>query len=162
MADQIEKSKEQLEQIQLPNFAVESTQGEIKLSDISDWLIIYFYPKDSTPGCTTQANEFSGLKDEFAKLGVQIFGVSRDSIKSHERFTEKQDINFTLLSDPDEKLCQHFDVIKEKNMYGKKVMGIERSTFIFHHGELKASLRKVKAAGHAKKILEEIKQLQSA
>lgn len=162
MAGQIEKSKEKLEQIQLPNFAVESTQGEIKLSDISDWLIIYFYPKDSTPGCTTQANEFSGLKDEFAKLGVQVFGVSRDSIKSHERFTEKQDINFTLLSDPDEKLCQHFDVIKEKNMYGKKVMGIERSTFIFHHGELKASFRKVKAAGHAEKILEEIKQLQSA
>ena len=162
MAGQIEKNKEQLEQIQLPNFAVESTQGEIKLSDISDWLIIYFYPKDSTPGCTTQANEFSGLKDEFAKLGVQVFGVSRDSIKSHERFTEKQDINFTLLSDPDEKLCQHFDVIKEKNMYGKKVMGIERSTFIFHHGELKASFRKVKAAGHAEKILEEIKQLQSA
>lgn len=162
MAGQIEKNKEQLEQIQLPNFAVESTQGEIKLSDISDWLIIYFYPKDSTPGCTTQANEFSGLKDEFAKLGVQVFGVSRDSIKSHERFTEKQDINFTLLSDPDEKLCQHFDVIKEKNMYGKKVMGIERSTFIFHNGELKASFRKVKAAGHAEKILEEIKQLQSA
>lgn len=123
MAGQIEKNKEQLEQIQLPNFAVESTQGEIKLSDISDWLIIYFYPKDSTPGCTTQANEFSGLKDEFAKLGVQVFGVSRDSIKSHERFTEKQDINFTLLSDPDEKLCQHFDVIKEKNMYGKKSDG---------------------------------------
>ena len=162
MADQIEKSKEQLEQIQLPNFAVESTQGDIKLSDLQDWLIIYFYPKDSTPGCTTQANEFSGLKDEFAKLGVQIFGVSRDSIKSHERFTEKQDINFTLLSDPDEKLCQHFDVIKEKNMYGKKVMGIERSTFIFHNGELKAGFRKVKAAGHAEKILEEIKQLQSA
>lgn len=162
MAGQIEKNKEQLEQIQLPNFAVESTQGEIKLSDISDWLIIYFYPKDSTPGCTTQANEFSGLKDEFAKLGVQVFGVSRDSIKSHERFTEKQNINFTLLSDPDEKLCQHFDVIKEKNMYGKKVMGIERSTFIFHNGELKASFRKVKAAGHAEKILEEIKQLQSA
>ena len=162
MADQIEKSKEQLEQIQLPNFAVESTQGEIKLSDISDWLIIYFYPKDSTPGCTTQANEFSGLKDEFAKLGVQVFGVSRDSVKSHELFTEKQDINFTLLSDPDEKLCQHFDVIKEKNMYGKKVMGIERSTFIFHNDKLKASFRKVKAAGHAEKILEEIKQLQSA
>ena len=162
MAGQIEKNKEQLEQIQLPNFAVESTQGEIKLSDISDWLIIYFYPKDSTPGCTTQANEFSGLKDDFAKLGVQVFGVSRDSIKSHELFTEKQDINFTLLSDPDEKLCQHFDVIKEKNMYGKKVMGIERSTFIFHNGELKASFRKVKAAGHAEQILEEIKQLQSA
>lgn len=162
MADQIEKSKEQLEQIQLPSFAVESTQGEFKLSDLQDWLIIYFYPKDSTPGCTTQANEFSQFKNDFTKLGVQIFGVSRDSIKSHERFTEKQEINFTLLSDPDEKLCQHFDVIKEKNMYGKKIMGIERSTFIFHNSELKASFRKVKAAGHAEKILEEIKQLQSA
>lgn len=161
MAGQIEKNKEQLEQIQLPNFAVESTQGEIKLSDISDWLIIYFYPKDSTPGCTTQANEFSGLKDEFAKLGVQVFGVSRDSIKSHERFTEKQDINFTLLSDPDEKLCQHFDVIKEKNMYGKMVMGIERSTFIFHNKKLVKSYRKVKAAGHAEQVLEDIQALQA-
>ena len=85
MSDQ----KQPLEQIQLPNFAVETTQGEINLSDFNDWLIIYFYPKDSTPGCTTQANEFSGLKDDFAKLGVQIFGVSRDSIKSHERFSEK-------------------------------------------------------------------------
>lgn len=153
--------QKQIEQIQLPNFAVESIQGEINLSDINDWLIIYFYPKDSTPGCTTQANEFSQFKDEYAKLGVQIFGVSRDSIKSHERFSEKQEINFTLISDADEKLCQHFDVIKEKNMYGKKVMGIERSTFIFHNGELKASFRKVKAAGHAEMILEEIKQLQS-
>ena len=121
--------------------------------------MVYFYPKDSTPGCTTQANEFSHLNEEFKQLGVEIFGVSRDSIKSHERFIEKQEINFTLISDPEEKLCQYFDVIKMKNMYGKQVMGIERSSFIFHQGKLVASFRKVKAPGHAEFILNEIKKL---
>ncbi len=151
------------EQITLPDFNLDSTQGEINLSQFShDWLVLYFYPRDSTPGCTTQANDFSQLKADFAALGVQLIGVSRDSIKSHERFTEKQNINFNLISDSDEKLCQHFDVLKEKNMYGKQVIGIERSTFIFHQGKLVQSFRKVKAAGHAALILEEIKKLQTA
>ena len=143
------------------DFTLPASNGKnISLSDYKGKaVILYFYPKDSTPGCTTQANEFSGLKDEFAKLGVQIFGVSRDSIKSHERFTEKQEINFTLLSDPDEKLCQHFDVIKEKNMYGKKVMGIERSTFVIDaNGELLKEWRKVKVAGHVDDVLAFVQQ----
>lgn len=147
----------------LPDFPLESSQGEINLSLFAhDWLVIYFYPKDSTPGCTTQANEFSQFNAEFQQLNVQLIGVSRDSIKSHERFIEKQAINFTLISDSDEKLCRYFDVIKEKNMYGKQVMGIERSTFIFHNGELVKEYRKVKAAGHAEQVLEDLKALQSA
>lgn len=151
------------EQITLPDFNLDSTQGEINLSQFPhDWLVLYFYPRDSTPGCTTQANDFSELKADFAALGVQLIGVSRDSIKSHERFTEKQNINFNLISDSDEKLCQHFGVLKEKNMYGKQVIGIERSTFIFHQGTLVQSFRKVKAAGHAALILAEIKSLQTA
>lgn len=151
------------EQITLPDFNLDSTQGEINLSQFPhDWLALYFYPRDSTPGCTTQANDFSELKADFAALGVQLIGVSRDSIKSHERFTEKQNINFNLISDSDEKLCQHFGVLKEKNMYGKQVIGIERSTFIFHQGTLVQSFRKVKAAGHAALILAEIKSLQTA
>lgn len=151
------------EQITLPDFNLDSTQGEINLSQFPhDWLALYFYPRDSTPGCTTQANDFSELKADFAALGVQLIGVSRDSIKSHERFTEKQNINFNLISDSDEKLCQHFGVLKEKNMYGKQVIGIERSTFIFHQGTLVQSFRKVKAAGHAALILAEIKSLQMA
>lgn len=151
------------EQITLPDFNLDSTQGEINLSQFPhDWLVLYFYPRDSTPGCTTQANDFSELKADFAALGVQLIGVSRDSIKSHERFTEKQNINFNLISDSDEKLCQHFGVLKEKNMYGKQVIGIERSTFIFHQGTLVQSFRKVKAAGHAALILAEIKNLQTA
>ena len=151
------------EQITLPDFNLDSTQGEINLSQFPhDWLALYFYPRDTTPGCTTQANDFSELKADFAALGVQLIGVSRDSIKSHERFTEKQNINSNLISDSDEKLCQHFGVLKEKNMYGKQVIGIERSTFIFHQGTLVQSFRKVKAAGHAALILAEIKSLQTA
>ena len=150
------------ESIQLPDFDLDASTGTLNLQNLnSEWLVIYFYPKDSTPGCTTQANEFSHLQAEFTELNVQIFGVSRDSLKSHERFIEKQAINFSLISDADEKLCQHFDVIKEKNMYGKQVMGIERSSFIFHQGKLVASYRKVKAAGHAEFILDEIKRLKS-
>ncbi|OUY08168.1 peroxiredoxin [Acinetobacter populi] len=149
------------EDIRLPDFSVPSTQGDINLSQLKqNWLVLYFYPKDSTPGCTTQANEFTQFNDAFKALDIQVVGISRDSLKSHERFIEKQGINFTLISDADEKLCQHFDVIKEKNMYGKKVMGIERSTFIFHQGKLIKSFRKVKAAGHAEIVLAEIKNLQ--
>lgn len=150
------------ENIQLADFPLQSSQGEIQLTTLAQtWLVIYFYPKDSTPGCTTQANEFTNLNDDFAALNAQIIGVSRDTLKSHERFIEKQAINFTLISDADEKLCQHFDVIKMKNMYGKQVRGIERSSFIFYQGKLIASYRKVKAAGHAEFILNEIKRLKA-
>ena len=147
--------------ISLPNQTFPTTQGEINLADVSaEWLILYFYPKDSTPGCTTQAVGFSCLKDQFDALGATVIGVSRDSVKAHQNFTEKQALTIDLISDKDEILCQHFDVIKEKNMYGKKVMGIERSTFIFHNKKLVKSYRKVKAAGHAEQVMEDLKTLQ--
>ncbi|WP_173912618.1 peroxiredoxin [Acinetobacter sp. Marseille-Q1618] len=150
------------ENIQLPNQNFASTQGEINLNQITnDWLILYFYPKDNTPGCTTQAVGFSALKDQFDALNTTIIGVSRDSVKTHQNFTEKQSLTINLISNQDESLCKHFDVIKEKNMYGKKVMGIERSTFIFHKGQLVKEYRKVKAAGHAEIVLEDLKALQN-
>lgn len=147
----------------LLNQTFATTHGEINLSQVdSAWLIVYFYPKDSTPGCTTQAVSFSCLKDQFEALGATIFGVSRDSVKAHQNFTAKQELTIDLISDKEEVLCKHFDVIKEKNMYGKQVMGIERSTFIFHNGNLVKEYRKVKAAGHAEQVLEDLKALQSA
>lgn len=151
------------EQIQLPNQGFPATQGEINLTELTnEWLVLYFYPKDSTPGCTTQAIGFSCLKDQFDALNCKIVGVSRDSVKAHQNFTEKQALTIDLISDKEEVLCKHFDVIKEKNMYGKQVMGIERSTFIFHNKQLVKSYRKVKAAGHAEQVLEDLKALQGA
>ena len=148
--------------ITLPNQTFPTTQGEVNLAESNaEWLIVYFYPKDSTPGCTTQAVGFSCLKDQFDALNTTIYGVSRDSVKAHQNFTEKQALTIDLISDKEEVLCQHFDVIKEKNMYGKKVMGIERSTFIFHNGKLVKEYRKVKAAGHAEQVLEDLKALQA-
>ncbi len=151
------------EQITLPNQIFPSTQGEVNLAELtSEWLVLYFYPKDSTPGCTTQAIGFSCLKDQFDALNCQIIGVSRDSVKAHQNFTEKQALTIDLISDKEEVLCKNFDVIKEKNMYGKLVMGIERSTFIFHNQKLLKSYRKVKAAGHAEQVLADLKDLQAA
>ena len=148
-------------QLSLLNQVLPTTTGEINLTEVpTEWLIVYFYPKDSTPGCTTQAVGFSCLKDQFDALNTTIFGVFRDSVKAHQNFTEKQNLTINLISDKEEALCQHFDVIKEKNMYGKKVMGIERSTFIFHNGKLVKEYRKVKAAGHAEQVLEDLKALQ--
>lgn len=147
--------------IQLPNQIFPTTTGEVNLTEVpTEWLIVYFYPKDSTPGCTTQAVGFSCLKDQFDTLNTTIFGVSRDSVKAHQNFTAKQSLSIDLISDKEEVLCKHFDVIKEKNMYGKQVMGIERSTFIFHKGQLIKEYRKVKAAGHAEIVLEDLKALQ--
>ncbi|NHB64961.1 peroxiredoxin [Acinetobacter sp. GFQ9D192M] len=152
-----------MSEISLPEHTFSTTTGEINLAQLNaEWLIIYFYPKDSTPGCTTQAVGFSCLKDQFDALNTTILGVSRDSIKAHQNFTEKQNLTINLISDKEEVLCKHFDVIKEKNMYGKKVMGIERSTFIFHNGKLVKEYRKVKAAGHAEQVLEDLKALQTA
>ena len=149
--------------ITLPNQTFPTTSGEINLTEIpTEWLIVYFYPKDSTPGCTTQAIGFSCLKDQFDALNTTILGISRDSVKAHQNFTEKQNLSINLISDKEEVLCNLFEVIKEKNMYGKKVMGIERSTFIFHNGELVKEYRKVKAAGHAEQVLEDLKTLQAA
>jgi len=149
--------------IRLLNQSFPTTTGEINLTEIpTEWLIVYFYPKDSTPGCTTQAIGFSCLKDQFDALNTTILGISRDSVKAHQNFTEKQNLTINLISDKEEVLCNLFDVIKEKNMYGKKVMGIERSTFIFHNGKLVKEYRKVKAAGHAEQVLEDLKALKAA
>lgn len=149
--------------ISLLNQTFPTTTGEINLTEIpAEWLIVYFYPKDSTPGCTTQAIGFSCLKDQFDALDTTILGISRDSVKAHQNFTEKQNLTINLISDKEEILCKHFDVIKEKNMYGKQVMGIERSTFIFHNGKLVKEYRKVKAAGHAEQALEDLKAIQAA
>ena len=121
---------------------------------------LYFYPKDSTPGCTTEAQQFRDLYPEFVKAGCVILGVSRDSIRSHENFKLKQNLPFDLLSDSDEGLCNQFSVIKEKKLYGKPVRGIERSTFVIDsHGVLRKEWRGVKAPGHAQEVLDFIKTL---
>lgn len=132
-----------------------------KLSDYKGQkLVLYFYPKDNTPGCTTEGQDFRDNYAKFRRRKTIVLGVSRDSVASHDKFKDKQKFPFDLVSDPDEKLCKKFDVIKEKNMYGKKVMGIERSTFILDEkGVLRAEFRKVKVAGHVEAVLEELKKL---
>lgn len=121
--------------------------------------VVYFYPKDSTPGCTTEAQEFSALLPQFKQLGYNVIGISRDSQKSHHNFICKYELNVTLLSDSEETVCRQFDVLKEKNMYGKKVFGIERSTFILNQdGQITQEWRKVKAAGHAQIVLNILQQ----
>jgi peroxiredoxin Q/BCP len=121
-------------------------------------LIVYFYPKDSTPGCTTEAQDFRDRLADFAAQGYTVVGISRDSVKSHDNFVAKQELNFALLSDADETVCKLFDVIKEKNMYGKKAMGIERSTFVIDtNGQISHEWRKVKVAGHVDAVLAAIK-----
>ncbi|RYY80759.1 MAG: peroxiredoxin [Moraxellaceae bacterium] len=146
---------------QLPDLTVMTTQGDINLAVLKgQYTLLYFYPKDLTAGCTTQAQDFRDLLPEFEKLGVTIYGISRDSLKSHDKFTIKESIPFALISDPDEMVCRYFDVIKTKNMYGKQVQGIERSSFLFdQQGQLTQSWRKVRAAGHAAMLLDFIKQL---
>ena len=145
-----------------PIFKGECTgDKEISLSDLKGKnVVLYFYPKDSTPGCTTEGQDFRDLKSQFTRANTIIFGLSRESLKSHENFKKKEKFNFDLISDPDEKLCNLFDVIKEKNMYGKKYMGIERSTFLINKdGKLSAEWRKVKVNGHAIEVLEEVKKI---
>jgi len=123
-------------------------------------IIIYFYPKDSTPGCTTEGQNFRDLYVEFTDLETVIFGVSRDSIKSHQKFKEKQQFPFELISDPEEQLCKAFDVIKLKKLYGREYMGIERSTFLFNKkGQLVNEWRKLRVKGHVDLVLEAVKAL---
>ncbi|MEO0574190.1 MAG: peroxiredoxin [Pseudomonadota bacterium] len=126
-------------------------------------VVLYFYPKDATPGCTNESIDFTNLHSKFKRANTLIFGISRDSLTSHEKFKAKHDMPFELISDADEALCRYFDVIKEKNMYGKKVMGIERSTFLIGaDGKLAHEWRKVKVAGHADAVLETAKSLNKA
>ena len=144
------------------DFKAEATGDQvIRLKDLRGKnVVIYFYPKDSTPGCTTEGRDFSALHGKFKRAKTGIFGVSRDSIASHEKFKEKQGFTFDLLSDPDEKLCKQFDVIHEKSLYGRKFMGVVRSTFLIDaDGKLRQEWRKVKVAGHAEEVLEAVKTL---
>jgi peroxiredoxin Q/BCP len=123
-------------------------------------VVLYFYPKDSTPGCTTEGQDFRDLHAKFQRAGAAILGVSRDRLASHEKFKEKLKLPFDLLSDPDEKLCRQFDVIREKSLYGRKFMGVERSTFLIDEkGKLREEWRKVKVKGHAQAVFESVKNL---
>lgn len=122
------------------------------------YVVLYFYPKDATPGCTTEGQDFRDHYEQFKSLNTVLFGISRDSLKSHEQFKLKQNFPFELISDTDEQLCQLFDVIKMKSMYGKQVRGIERSTFIINpEGVLSQAWRKVKVAGHVEQVLNSLK-----
>ncbi len=146
----------------IPNFSLPAT-GDQNLS-LKDFLgqniVLYFYPKDNTPGCTLESCTFEKMQGDFKKHNTVILGVSRDSLKSHERFREKFNLTFDLLADTEEKLCQLFDVIKPKNMFGKKVRGIERSTFLIDAtGKLIQEWRKVKVAGHVEEVLAMVKQI---
>ena len=146
------------------DFTAEATGGKnIRLKDLRGKnVVLYFYPKDNTPGCTLEGQDFRDLHDKFKRQKTVILGVSKDSIASHERFREKQSFPFDLLSDPDEKLCKKFDVIKEKSMYGKKYLGVERSTFLIDSaGKLKREWRKVKVKGHAQEVLDAVKEIKS-
>lgn len=146
----------------IPDFELPSTGDKVfSLSKASGKnLVIYFYPKDDTPGCTTEGQQFRDAYSEFAKLDYDIVGISRDNIKSHENFKTKMNFPFELLSDSDEAVCKLFDVMKMKNMYGKQVRGIERSTFVLDaKGTLQREWRGVKVPGHVQEVLEFVKAL---
>ncbi len=146
----------------VPDFEMHVTGDRvIRLSDLKgQHVVLYFYPKDNTPGCTTEGQDFRDHYRKFTAAHARVFGVSRDSLKSHTGFKQKHDLPFELVSDPNEKLCRLFDVIKEKNMYGNKVMGIERSTFVIDkQGALRAEFRKVKVDGHVAEVLATVKRL---
>ena len=145
----------------VPDFTAEATGGKVKLSALKGRkVVLYFYPKDSTPGCTTEGCDFAAAHGKFEKAGAVVLGVSRDSLKSHENFKAKMDFPFELISDPDEKLCEGFGVMKLKNMYGKQVRGIERSTFVIDgEGKLRREWRGVKVPGHVDEVLAFVQSL---
>lgn len=146
----------------LPEFEANATGG-VRVTNTSHHgqvMVLYFYPKDNTPGCTTEGAQFRDLHGKFAKAGAVVAGISRDSIKSHQNFAAKMGFPFPLISDADEKLCQAFDVIRMKNMYGKKVRGIERSTFLVGaDGKLAREWRGVRVPGHAAEVLAAVEAL---
>jgi peroxiredoxin Q/BCP len=151
-----------MDSIAAPDFELAATGGrQIKLSDFKGrGVVLYFYPKDNTPGCTTEGRDFSDLYPLFQALGWEVFGVSRDSVKTHENFKAKQAFPFDLISDPDELACEAFGVMKLKNMYGKQVRGIERGTFtIAPDGAIVKAWRGVKVPGHAQAVLEFVRTL---
>jgi peroxiredoxin Q/BCP len=140
-----------------------SNGATTQLSDyVGKWLVLYFYPKDSTPGCTTEGIDFNALLPKFRKLGADVLGVSRDSLKSHQNFCAKQGFKFELVSDADEALCNAFGVIKPKKLYGREYVGIERSTFLIDPaGRVVEAWRPVKVPGHAQAVLDTLKAAQT-
>ena len=139
----------------ISNLALATTRGNARLADFrGHHLVLYFYPKDDTPGCTAEGQEFSAQHAAFLKADTQVVGVSRDGLAAHDRFIKKYGLSITLISDTDETLCRAFGVIREKNMYGKKVLGVERSTFLMDaQGRVRAVWRGVKVPGHVEAVL---------
>ena len=143
-----------------PDFELEGADGPIRLSDFKGkTVVVYFYPKDDTTGCTNEAKDFSALAPEFAKAGVAIVGVSKDSLKSHAKFTAKYDLTIPLGSDPEGKVVEAFGSWVEKSLYGRQYMGIDRSTFLIQDGVVRKIWRKVRVAGHARAVLDAAKAL---
>lgn len=142
-------------QEEVADFVAPSTDGAFSLAECRGRIVVmYFYPKDSTPGCTVEGQDFAAEHAKFVRVGARVVGVSRDSLKSHQNFKAKLGLPFALIADPDEALCRQFDVIKKKSMYGKPVRGIERSTFVIDAtGKLAAEWRGVKVAGHVAEVL---------
>jgi peroxiredoxin Q/BCP len=146
----------------VPDFSLPATGGQtVTLSEYQGKnVVVYFYPKDSTPGCTTEGQDFRDRMTTFRRRNTVVLGISRDSLQSHENFKARQQFPFELLSDADETVCRLFDVIREKNMYGRRVMGIERSTFLIDdRGVLRREWRKVRVKGHVDEVLEAIREL---
>ena len=146
---------------QVQDFSLPSTSGKtFQLSkQKAKSLVLYFYPKDNTPGCTTEGEQFRDRYEEFKRAGAEVVGISRDNLQSHEAFRAKKGFPFELLSDENESVCKQFGVIKMKNMYGRQVRGIERSTFVVQDGEIKRAWRGVKVPGHVDEVLAFVKTL---
>lgn len=144
-----------------PPFTLEGTGGPWSLKDAAGGsVVVYFYPRDNTPGCTQEGESFTEAHAQFKRCKALIVGISPDTVQSHEKFKLKMGFPFDLLSDPDQKVCKLYDVIREKSMYGKKYMGVERSTFLIDaHGVLRQEWRKVKVTGHAGAVLAAVKAL---
>lgn len=143
-----------------PDFTMESAAGPIRLADFQGkTLVLYFYPKDDTTGCTNEAKDFSALKSEFDKAGVAVVGASKDSLKSHEKFTAKYGLAIPLGSEPEGRTIEAFESWVEKKLYGREYMGIDRSTFLIQDGVIRRIWRKVKVAGHAQAVLDAAKAL---
>ena len=141
-----------------PDFELESAEGPIRLSDFAGrTLVLYFYPKDDTTGCTMEAQQFSALAPEFQKAGASVIGVSKDSVKSHEKFAGKYGLGVRLGSDPEGKVIERFGSWVQKSLYGRQYMGIDRSTFLIKDGTIRRIWRKVKVAGHAQAVLDTVK-----